>query len=274
MQLLDAVRANKKDFSSVLFVTDDRKPDWWAMSGSKITGPRVELRQEIANAGSASFHMYTFSQFLEHVRTNEKKGSQSLSAATLAEVRKVDQLSERWESARSLVREIGAEAFNSPSFEVNINEMAALQRKTALICVRRTLRLRHPRSSVVDAEKFVDFVVQEATGLLGGLPSVGYLVRAIDDLDDVFSVGLEAMTLATEWRTNQERSFALRPKVRVIFVLFGAALDLALGEAWDDLSHPHLAAVQEDFLDLDIELQVGTINGGVFEPLQISTQPD
>lgn len=54
---------NKKD---VIFVTNDKKEDWWNIIGGKTMGPRVELRKEFTNNSGKIFHMYTLEKFLEY----------------------------------------------------------------------------------------------------------------------------------------------------------------------------------------------------------------
>jgi hypothetical protein len=60
----------------VIFVTGDRKEDWWDEDEGKIRGPRPELVKEFKkNAGVEYFWMYTVDMFLqyakEHLHTNE-----------------------------------------------------------------------------------------------------------------------------------------------------------------------------------------------------------
>jgi chromosome segregation ATPase len=63
LQLLE--KAKEKD-TSVIFVTDDSKEDWWEITKNKITiGPRPELTEEFVGAVKKDFHMYTSEQFLE-----------------------------------------------------------------------------------------------------------------------------------------------------------------------------------------------------------------
>lgn len=63
------IKAAEPDISSVIFVTDDAKKDWWNIidsGGKKIIGPHEGLKSEIYKIkGVEFFHMYTTSEFLE-----------------------------------------------------------------------------------------------------------------------------------------------------------------------------------------------------------------
>lgn len=62
------------DVNNVIFITDDRKDDWWYIvdsSGKKTMGPRPELVEEIVgNATERFFWMYTPERFAEYARTH------------------------------------------------------------------------------------------------------------------------------------------------------------------------------------------------------------
>ncbi|EGR0745629.1 TPA: PIN-like domain-containing protein [Vibrio parahaemolyticus] len=65
-QIID--RAKDNDIKNVIFVTDDKKPDWWFeinSNGTKTIGPQAELQAEIyREADINKFHMYDTSTFL------------------------------------------------------------------------------------------------------------------------------------------------------------------------------------------------------------------
>lgn len=63
-QLLDHVGQAKKP---LVFVTDDKKEDWWEENGGKTIGPRPELRQEMYEAG-VQFYLYSPEQFLKYAQ--------------------------------------------------------------------------------------------------------------------------------------------------------------------------------------------------------------
>jgi hypothetical protein len=87
-QTLDWAKAN--GIKCLIFVTDDRKRDWWlkdeAASGQKV-GPRPELTAEIKQfAGVELFHLYEPSAFLTYARVTLKA---SVSDASIEEVKEV-----------------------------------------------------------------------------------------------------------------------------------------------------------------------------------------
>ncbi|MCU1497541.1 MAG: hypothetical protein JWM47_1494 [Acidimicrobiales bacterium] len=52
----------------IIFVTDDRKEDWWAQYEGRTVGPRPELLAEIWRETGVLFHMYQPNQFLERAK--------------------------------------------------------------------------------------------------------------------------------------------------------------------------------------------------------------
>jgi len=85
-QILDQAQVGK--VSWLIYITDDRKEDWWAKGDSnKIIGPRPELVNEaISTGGVQHFLMYSPEQFLSHAKQMLKA---SVSDETLTEVRNV-----------------------------------------------------------------------------------------------------------------------------------------------------------------------------------------
>jgi hypothetical protein len=69
---------------SVIFITDDHKPDWWDKADGKHT-PRKELIKEFADSTGQSIIIYDSRKFLEYAKNNKVKVSQK----TINEVEKV-----------------------------------------------------------------------------------------------------------------------------------------------------------------------------------------
>lgn len=61
LQILD--EAEKRE-EPVVFVTDDRKEDWWWISHGKTVGPRPELVEEMRDRAGVAFHMYRPDRFM------------------------------------------------------------------------------------------------------------------------------------------------------------------------------------------------------------------
>lgn len=57
----------ESNIDKVLFITEDRKDDWWWREQGKVVGPQPELIREISRDGGVKlFWMYSSSQFVEH----------------------------------------------------------------------------------------------------------------------------------------------------------------------------------------------------------------
>lgn len=67
----------------IIFVTHDRKEDWWNINGGKTIGPRIELRKEFYEETGHKFHMYTMTSFLTLCTDNKGK---SIDKTTIDEV--------------------------------------------------------------------------------------------------------------------------------------------------------------------------------------------
>lgn len=50
----------------VIFVTDDKKEDWWEKNGSELTGPRLELIREFKRETGQKYLQYTTEGFLQN----------------------------------------------------------------------------------------------------------------------------------------------------------------------------------------------------------------
>jgi hypothetical protein len=64
-QILDKAKEIKRP---IVFITDDRKDDWWWKSHGKTVGPRPELVNEIGREAGVSFYMYQPFRFMEEAR--------------------------------------------------------------------------------------------------------------------------------------------------------------------------------------------------------------
>jgi hypothetical protein len=62
LQLLDRAAASKKP---LVFITDDRKVDWWQRHRGKTLGPLPELVQEMATVAGVKYYQYESAPFIE-----------------------------------------------------------------------------------------------------------------------------------------------------------------------------------------------------------------
>jgi len=61
-QIIDFSKTNNK---SVIFITDDKKEDWWLEQSGRTIGPRSELIEEFYENTKQKFWMYTVDQFIQ-----------------------------------------------------------------------------------------------------------------------------------------------------------------------------------------------------------------
>lgn len=82
-QLIDRAKADNRP---LIFVTDDKKEDWWLEQSGRTIGPRTELREEFVTAVAKDFWMYTVDLFIEEAA---RIRNQSVSQTVLEEIKTV-----------------------------------------------------------------------------------------------------------------------------------------------------------------------------------------
>lgn len=55
----------KEAAKPIIFITDDKKEDWWLEQSNRTIGPRTELREEFIREVSNDFWMYSVDRFIE-----------------------------------------------------------------------------------------------------------------------------------------------------------------------------------------------------------------
>ena len=83
-QILDHA---KKIGSPIIFVTSERKDDWWETISGRTTGPRPELLKEAFEYSGQKIVIYQTDQFLEYA---SKKYGQQINADAIEEIRTVE----------------------------------------------------------------------------------------------------------------------------------------------------------------------------------------
>lgn len=83
-QLIDKAREAKKP---LIFVTDDRKDDWWEKIKGKVVRPRPELIQEIWVSSEARFYMYQTVPFMEQAAKHLKRKVKQNAIDEIKEIR-------------------------------------------------------------------------------------------------------------------------------------------------------------------------------------------
>lgn len=88
-QVIDKASESGK---GVVFVTDDKKEDWWERFNGKTVGPRPELVKEFRDKTNETFHMYQADRFLELARENLDAQVSKEIVEEIREVRRRDKL--------------------------------------------------------------------------------------------------------------------------------------------------------------------------------------
>jgi hypothetical protein len=86
-------QVTSESLSHVIFVTDDRKPDWWRQENGKAVAHR-ELVEEILHAGASTFYMYDSKNFLKDARKYLQSEIKEESIQQVEEVSVLNNLSE------------------------------------------------------------------------------------------------------------------------------------------------------------------------------------
>jgi hypothetical protein len=81
---------SRATFTGLIFVTNDRKEDWWLRRESQMIGPRPELIRECLDETGRLLFLYTPSDFL---KASQQRLQVQVSAATVATAERVSQQS-------------------------------------------------------------------------------------------------------------------------------------------------------------------------------------
>lgn len=120
-QTIDYSKDNKKP---VIFITDDKKEDWWLEQSGRTIGPRPELIEEFCKSTKQKFWMYSVDRFIQE---SAKISKTTVSEDVIQEILKVSQESKTTEhyenSPISVIQEITerTEVLESGRLVVNLN---------------------------------------------------------------------------------------------------------------------------------------------------------
>ncbi|MDE1712993.1 PIN-like domain-containing protein (plasmid) [Chromobacterium amazonense] len=185
--------ARDQNIKNVIFVTGDKKPDWWWLDEPRTLGPLPELVQEIIlKAGVERFWMYSADQFLKYAETYLKAAEvtaeaieqvKEFSAPTMelapspssppgstlltgADVSSSSTVFERWlnESDTSTALSMGKDNFH----HFQDNRRVSLTRDfLSENAVEIWIQLQHPYSKITKTKTFPDFIVEHKGNLFG-----------------------------------------------------------------------------------------------------------
>jgi hypothetical protein len=91
-QLMDNAKAAS---SPIIFVTSEKKEDWWEQKGHLTLGPRLELLEEFARETGQRIHLYRTERFLE---IHAARAGSQLNEGVVEEIRQVDARRTRMQS--------------------------------------------------------------------------------------------------------------------------------------------------------------------------------
>jgi len=175
MQIIEHAKTENR---SVIFVTDDRKDDWWRAENGQTLGPRPELVKEFRDETNQQVHLYSPEGFLREAQTQVEA---EVSQATYQEIEVVsDQDRERQVNEGKLASELVRlsnsirHGQGSGSFDIaRIRRNADLQKRYADALRSRTrltdLMNAAPTQddedavldSLVDVHREIDWIAEE-----------------------------------------------------------------------------------------------------------------
>lgn len=89
---LQTLEYAKENSCSVVFITDDKKEDWWLEQSGRTISPRPELIEEFIKETGQSFWMYSVSKFIEETASINKK---EVNPVVMDEIRKISERLEK-----------------------------------------------------------------------------------------------------------------------------------------------------------------------------------
>ncbi len=106
LQIIDKAKEIR---TPIIFITSERKEDWWWLDNQKRTiGPRPELITEMLNEAEAMFYMYSPDQFVSYAR---RYLGAPVTEETINEVKSVAESKVDWkEEITSALRALGGKA--------------------------------------------------------------------------------------------------------------------------------------------------------------------
>lgn len=87
-ELIEHAKAHKKP---IIFVTDEKKDDWWLKTKGEIVSPRPELINEMQKKAGVTFYLYSASRFIEYALTYLGVEGQEAAVQEVQEIGKQDE---------------------------------------------------------------------------------------------------------------------------------------------------------------------------------------
>jgi hypothetical protein len=189
-QLIAHTSSNK--IKKVIFVTSDRKKDWWWMEDGKVIGPLPELVQEIHLQGNVnSFWMYTSDQFLEFAQKFlQAKEVTSETISQVKELSESDLKSTDYGNIKPIWSNYSTEMNELNYPDINVKRKLADWvypiENTVLYSpvegVYNWLLESYPEESIVKPKKFPDYIIKTDKG------DYGYEVCIVNNPNNITNV--------------------------------------------------------------------------------------
>ncbi len=96
-QIIEHAKSTKKP---IIFITDDKKEDWWLKCSGKIISPKPELINEIFSKAGVNFYMYQTEKFMEYA---SKYLHEPVNREAIDEVQKIRKFDE--DSLEKMIRD-------------------------------------------------------------------------------------------------------------------------------------------------------------------------
>ncbi|NHF74383.1 PIN-like domain-containing protein [Paracoccus xiamenensis] len=234
--------------TDVIFVTDDRKEDWWWKVKEKTLGPHPSLVEEIRRLSQVQrFWMYTSANFLTNIKDRRVA---DVSSNTISEVEGAARRARR-EAERWLLPELSDEEIPHSDDLTFLRErkfhISSLVESAILEWVLRKFgRVRHNRSA------FPDFVVEETGQGIEVVASTLLTSRRVREV-------IEKMHMAADWL---ERSGGAG--FMIVFAAYSNPEKSIMANLY---ASTILEALQKIPLELDISVVLGSVDRGhTFRP--------
>lgn len=125
-QILDYAKNQKKP---IIFITDDKKDDWWFKHEGRTIGPRPELIEEIHKKCNVQFYMYSTLQFVSWAQTYLNREDKPEVLNELRELRQNDESTLLTEAKREemLRRLVGVDLGLPSSLQAELDQRVAVR---------------------------------------------------------------------------------------------------------------------------------------------------
>jgi hypothetical protein len=99
-QIIDKAKESEKN---IIFITDDKKEDWWLEISGKKIGPLPQLIKEFNDKASQEIYMYTADKFM--IEAKKKFGEEAVTDEAISEVEEIRKLLDKIKESRESVRD-------------------------------------------------------------------------------------------------------------------------------------------------------------------------